>query len=264
MRKRAASLREAFGDLGELDELVLFIDEVEEIAVNRAGASVTETGVTNELLKLIPNFREHDKRLLVCATNSVHALDSAFLRPGRFDYVIPVGPPDGPARSAVWQRYLGPVAGSVKAVAEAHGQGQAVRPAGQGGAVGAAQGSERGGRGVRVVVRHTPARGDGCFFSIESGDFREAAPGLRRSSRTRDAGIDIVLIQHGEGGEKGLLCIRFKARAETCFELGELRMRGEQGCPLLGCDIDGPVVSLMNRNLSAADTDAYDRSFDFV
>ena len=109
----AASLREAFGDLGELDELVLFIDEVEEIAVNRAGASVTETGVTNELLKLIPNFREHDKRLLVCATNSVHALDSAFLRPGRFDYVIPVGPPDGPARSAVWQRYLGPVAGSV-------------------------------------------------------------------------------------------------------------------------------------------------------
>jgi SpoVK/Ycf46/Vps4 family AAA+-type ATPase len=43
----------------------------------------------------------------VCATNAVHSLDSAFLRPGRFDYVIPVGPPDQPARRAVWQRYLG-------------------------------------------------------------------------------------------------------------------------------------------------------------
>ena len=58
-------------------------------------------------MKLIPSFREHDGRLLVCATNSVHSLDSAFLRPGRFDYVIPVGPPDRPARMAVWKRYLG-------------------------------------------------------------------------------------------------------------------------------------------------------------
>jgi SpoVK/Ycf46/Vps4 family AAA+-type ATPase len=103
----AASLREAFADLAELDELVLFIDEVEEIATARAGASSTELGVTNELLKLIPAFRQHDSRLLVCATNAVHSLDSAFLRPGRFDYVIPVGPPDQPARRAVWQRYLG-------------------------------------------------------------------------------------------------------------------------------------------------------------
>ena len=103
----AASLREAFAELAELDELVLFIDEVEEIATARSGATTAELGVTNELLKLIPTFRQKDSRLLVCATNAVHSLDSAFLRPGRFDYVIPVGPPDQPARRAVWQRYLG-------------------------------------------------------------------------------------------------------------------------------------------------------------
>ena len=103
----AASLREAFAEFAELDELVLFIDEVEEIATARTGASTAELGVTNELLKLIPAFRQHDSRLLVCATNAVHSLDSAFLRPGRFDYVIPVGPPDQPARKAIWQRYLG-------------------------------------------------------------------------------------------------------------------------------------------------------------
>ena len=109
----AASLREAFAELAELDELVLFIDEVEEIATTRTGASTAELGVTNELLKLIPAFRQHDSRLLVCATNAVHSLDSAFLRPGRFDYVIPVGPPDQPARHAVWRRYLGAVNGRV-------------------------------------------------------------------------------------------------------------------------------------------------------
>ena len=64
-------------------------------------------GVTNELLKLIPAFRQHDERLLICATNSVRSLDSAFLRHGRFDYIIPVGPPDEVARGAIWRRYLG-------------------------------------------------------------------------------------------------------------------------------------------------------------
>jgi len=44
--------------------------------------------------------------LLVCATNSVRVLDAAFLRHGRFDYVLPVGPPDALARHALWQRYL--------------------------------------------------------------------------------------------------------------------------------------------------------------
>lgn len=105
----AASLRGVFAELEELDDLVLFIDEVEEIAGARTTpAAGAAHGVTNELLKLIPGFREHDHRLLVCATNSVRSLDSAFLRPGRFDYVIPVGPPDPPARRAIWSRYLGP------------------------------------------------------------------------------------------------------------------------------------------------------------
>jgi transitional endoplasmic reticulum ATPase len=63
-------------------------------------------GVTSEMLKLIPPFREQDERLLICATNSVRALDSAFLRHGRFDYVIPIGPPDPAARAAIWDRYL--------------------------------------------------------------------------------------------------------------------------------------------------------------
>ena len=111
----ASALREAFATLMELEAAVVFIDEVEEIAGSRSGVpSDPSHGVTNELLKLIPAFRQHDERLLVCATNSVRSLDSAFLRPGRFDYIIPVGPPDTVARAAIWSRYLGPMTEAVE------------------------------------------------------------------------------------------------------------------------------------------------------
>ena len=107
----ATSLREAFTGLMELESAVVFIDEVEEIAGSRSGIpSDPAHGVTNELLKLIPTFRQRDERLLICATNSVRTLDSAFLRPGRFDYIIPIGPPDDVARAAIWRKYLGPTA----------------------------------------------------------------------------------------------------------------------------------------------------------
>ena len=83
----ASALREAFALVAELDKVVLFIDEVEEIAGARQPRTVSAAqGVTNEMLKLIPPFREQDERLLICATNSVRALDSAFLRQDIQDY----------------------------------------------------------------------------------------------------------------------------------------------------------------------------------
>lgn len=102
----AAALRTAFARISELERVLVFIDEVEEIApVRGEGTPGGMHGVTNELLKLIPGFREGEERLLVCATNSIRSLDSAFLRPGRFDYLIPIGTPDAAAREAIWSRY---------------------------------------------------------------------------------------------------------------------------------------------------------------
>lgn len=69
-------------------------------------AASAHQAVTNEMLKLIPVFREQGERLLICDTNSVRDLDTAFLRHGRFDYVLPVGPPDDEPRQAIWERYL--------------------------------------------------------------------------------------------------------------------------------------------------------------
>ena len=113
-RGLAGALRETFTKIGDLDNVVVFIDEVEEIASQRGGEPPTPTqGVTNELLKLIPMFRERPGRLLIVATNFIRALDDAFLRHGRFDYVIPIGLPDDQARKSIWQRYIPHTSGTL-------------------------------------------------------------------------------------------------------------------------------------------------------
>ncbi|MFI1162756.1 ATP-binding protein [Streptomyces sp. NPDC020801] len=102
----ATGLSRRFDEISRLDHVLVFIDEVEEVAGERSGADATAVGVVNELLKAIVRFRTQDGRLLVCATNNVTTLDSAFLRHGRFDYVLPIGPPDHSARTALWESYL--------------------------------------------------------------------------------------------------------------------------------------------------------------
>jgi len=103
----AGALRQVFQEISRLEHAVVFIDEVEEIASARTGEATSPLqGVTNELLKIIPAFREKEGRLLICATNFIRSLDKAFLRHGRFDYVIPIGPPDLEARRAIWHRYI--------------------------------------------------------------------------------------------------------------------------------------------------------------
>ncbi len=102
----AAALRTTFDRIRRLERVLVFIDEVEEIAATRGDRPASPMhGLTNELLKVVPAFRQHDERLLVCATNDLRALDPAFTRPGRFDYVIPIGTPDAAARTAIWSRY---------------------------------------------------------------------------------------------------------------------------------------------------------------
>lgn len=95
-----------FGLILALPSAVVFVDEVEDLASIRHEERRASPSVTNEFLKQIPRFREEPHHLLVCATNWVSRLDPAFLRPGRFDYVLPVGPPNAEARTAIWERYV--------------------------------------------------------------------------------------------------------------------------------------------------------------
>ena len=100
-------LKHLFEVTMNLDEVVIFIDEFEEIAGSRDNASRKEKSITNEFLKQVPQFRrEKRKNLLVCATNYIRQLDAAFMRPGRFDCIIPVGDLDQKSRSIIFNHFL--------------------------------------------------------------------------------------------------------------------------------------------------------------
>lgn len=102
----ANELRRALVELGGLEHVVVFIDECDDIASSRLIRPEMQP-VVNELLKAIPVFRSQPGRLLVCATNSIQGLDPAVIRPGRFDLIVPIGPPDRPARRALWNAAVG-------------------------------------------------------------------------------------------------------------------------------------------------------------
>jgi len=104
--RQAKLLADTFDRLLELPAAVVFVDEVEDIASIRQEERRVNPSITNEFLKQIPRMREAPHHLLACATNSVGLLDPAFLRPGRFDYILPVGPPNDEARAAIWSRYV--------------------------------------------------------------------------------------------------------------------------------------------------------------
>jgi transitional endoplasmic reticulum ATPase len=101
--RQAKLLAQRFDAILELDSAVVFVDEVEDLASMRHEQRKVRPSVTNEFLKQIPRMRGKPRHLLVCATNLVGQLDPAFLRHGRFDYILPIGPPDDPARTAMWQ-----------------------------------------------------------------------------------------------------------------------------------------------------------------
>jgi SpoVK/Ycf46/Vps4 family AAA+-type ATPase len=107
VEKIGANLREIMEQARNLDEVVLFIDEFDEIAGSRDMADRIDKSITNEFLKQIALFKnQQNKLLLMCATNYIRQLDAAMLRPGRFDCIIPVGGLDREGRTTILEHYL--------------------------------------------------------------------------------------------------------------------------------------------------------------
>jgi len=105
--RMGSKLKQSFENTRNMDEVVIFIDEFEEIASSRDNASRTDKSITNEFLKQVPLFRrEKKKNLLICATNYIRQLDKALIRPGRFDCIIPVGDLDHNSRCLIFRHFL--------------------------------------------------------------------------------------------------------------------------------------------------------------
>ncbi|MFD6029873.1 ATP-binding protein [Cellulosimicrobium funkei] len=110
------NLHALFQRARQLAPAVLFLDEVDAIGGRRAqysGSSGMRT-VVNQLLQEMDGIgSDNDGLFVLGATNHPWDVDTALLRPGRFDRVVLVLPPDEPAREAILRHHLAgrPVAG---------------------------------------------------------------------------------------------------------------------------------------------------------
>lgn len=86
------------------DSAIIFIDEIDGIGGKRDGGQHREYDQTlNQLLTEMDGIQgdEHPRVLLIAATNRKELLDSALLRPGRFDRHIQVDLPDKTGREHI-------------------------------------------------------------------------------------------------------------------------------------------------------------------
>ncbi|MDU2240174.1 MAG: AAA family ATPase [Paenibacillus sp.] len=92
------------------DNAVIFIDEIEVIGGKREGGQQREYDQTlNQLLTEMDGIYSSDtpRILLIAATNRKEMLDSALLRPGRFDRHIQVDLPDKKGRRHILELHAG-------------------------------------------------------------------------------------------------------------------------------------------------------------
>ncbi|MEW5818732.1 MAG: AAA family ATPase [Cyanobacteriota bacterium] len=84
---------------------IIFIDEIDALGGSRQASSYSSTKMlVNQLLSEMDGMDSvNDKMLIIGATNSPWFVDSALRRPGRFDRIIFVPPPDTPARIEILQ-----------------------------------------------------------------------------------------------------------------------------------------------------------------
>lgn len=97
-----------FEDARRRAPCVLFFDEVEALGGSRQlQRNSPGRTLVNQLLAEMDGLNSNNEQILIiAATNAPWQMDSALLRPGRFDRVIFVPPPDGPARSEILRLHL--------------------------------------------------------------------------------------------------------------------------------------------------------------
>jgi ATP-dependent 26S proteasome regulatory subunit len=105
------NLHEIFNQARASQPCVLFFDEVDALGANRSDMRHTNTRfIINQFLDELDGVKySNDGVLILAATNTPWYLDTAFRRPGRFDRIIFVSPPDIEARAEIFKIHLQPV-----------------------------------------------------------------------------------------------------------------------------------------------------------
>lgn len=99
----ASRVRNLFSDAKKEAPCIIFIDEIDAVGRKRGGNMGTGTNeqTLNQLLVEMDGFDANSGVIVMAATNRVDVLDSALLRPGRFDRTIQISLPDIREREAI-------------------------------------------------------------------------------------------------------------------------------------------------------------------
>ncbi|MEX2314988.1 MAG: AAA family ATPase, partial [Thermomicrobiales bacterium] len=99
----ASRVRELFKRARECAPAIIFIDEIDAVGRKRGKAehSSEYDQTLNQILVEMDGFEQRSTVVVIAATNRIDILDSALLRPGRFDRKVHVDLPDRAARAAI-------------------------------------------------------------------------------------------------------------------------------------------------------------------
>ncbi len=101
----ASRVRDLFEQAKKLSPAIIFIDEIDAVGRQRGsglgGGHDEREQTLNQLLVEMDGFNTNDGVIVMAATNRADILDSALLRPGRFDRQVYVGVPDIRGREAI-------------------------------------------------------------------------------------------------------------------------------------------------------------------
>jgi cell division protease FtsH len=101
----ASRVRDLFETAKKAAPAIIFIDELDAIGRARGGGSVggvdEREQTLNQILTEMDGFSGNEGVVVLAATNRPDVLDSALLRPGRFDRRVAVSPPDQDGRRMI-------------------------------------------------------------------------------------------------------------------------------------------------------------------
>ena len=107
----ASRVRDLFKQAREKAPCIIFIDEIDAIGRargrnNMQGSNDERENTLNQLLVEMDGFATDKAVIIMAATNRPDVLDSALLRPGRFDRQIGIDRPDLKGRKAIFEVHL--------------------------------------------------------------------------------------------------------------------------------------------------------------